>query len=110
MSDRYRALIYGPGGDHLDPLSQVARLIVYEVRPFGSPVRYLNEKGEWVEVAEAAAKPADAGITLPPEAIEAIAVAIQKYQGHASHADTEAKVLREWLTVERARVDEVLRK
>ena len=44
----------------------------------------------------------------PIPAIEAIAVAIQEWQGHTSHADTEARVLREWLAAERKRVDRVL--
>jgi hypothetical protein len=48
------------------------------------------------------------GLLLPAEAVEAIARAVQEFQGHTSHADTEARVLREWLTVERARVDRAL--
>ena len=53
--------------------------------------------------------PDDAGIVLPAEAVEAIVQAFAEYQGHASHAETEARVLREWLAVERARVDRSLR-
>ena len=51
---------------------------------------------------------ADSGLLLPRDTIEAIAVAIQEWQGHASHADTEARVLREWLKVEQRRVDAAL--
>jgi hypothetical protein len=50
----------------------------------------------------------DAGIVLPAGAIEAIAVALQDFQGHTSHANTEARVLREWLKVERERTDRAL--
>lgn len=49
-----------------------------------------------------------AGLVLPSAVIEAIAVAIQEWQGHTSHADTEARILREWLAVEQRRVDRIL--
>jgi len=68
---------------------------------------YLMEDGTWQAFDEGTATEGT-GIALPRGAIEAIAVAIQNWQGHASHADTEAKVLREWLAVERERVDRTL--
>lgn len=64
---------------------------------------YLMPDGNWSVLEEGVA--VDVGITLPAGAIEAIAVAIAEYQGHTSHADTEARVLREWLAIERVRVD-----
>lgn len=68
---------------------------------------YLMRDGNWMVVEEGTSS-ADMGIVLPSGAIEAIAVAIAEYQGHTSHADTEARVLREWLAVERGRVDRAL--
>lgn len=107
MNNEYRAGIQGPGTDHRNPFGGNARLLVWEQRPFAQTISYLNEKGVWVEIPEAH-EAKDAGILLPAASIEAIAVAIQQYQGHVSHADTEARVLREWLSVERGRVDRVL--
>jgi hypothetical protein len=68
---------------------------------------YLMPDGSWQTVAEGELIQ-DMGVLLPAGSIEAIAVAIAEYQGHTSHADTEARVLREWLAVERARVDKAL--
>ena len=73
----------------------------------GTMWAYLLPDGTWRETEDGTSL-AEIGITLPADAIEAIARAIQDFQGHASHADTEARVLREWLTVERARVDAAL--
>lgn len=70
----------------------------------------LLEDGTWLEVEEAVAPPDNAGILLPREAIEQVVVAINEWQGHVSHADTEARVLREWLGVEQRRVDEALKR
>lgn len=69
--------------------------------------RYLSPDGTWHQ-AEEGAGAVDSGIVLPAEAIEAIAAAIELFQGHSSHADTEARVLREWLESERGRVDRIL--
>jgi hypothetical protein len=68
---------------------------------------YLMPDGTWLHVDEGT-YPERMGIDLPAAAIEAIALAVQEWQGHTSHADTEARVLREWLSAERARVDKVL--
>ena len=71
---------------------------------------YLNEQGGWstFKQEDEGTEAKNAGIFLPRESIEAIAIAIQEFQGHTSHADTEAKVLREWLAVEQRRVDAAL--
>lgn len=74
----------------------------------GDQRAFLMGDGTWVSVAEDVAAPADMGLILPAGSIEAIALAVAEYQGHTSHADTEARVLREWLAVERARVDGAL--
>lgn len=68
---------------------------------------YLMQDGSWQQVPEGKSIEG-AGIELPRGSIEAIAIAIQEWQGHTSHADTEARVLREWLAVERARVERAL--
>lgn len=70
--------------------------------------RFLYADGSWRATEPGTMLPPEAGIELPRSAIEAIAVAIQEWQGHTSHADTEARVLREWLAVERQRVDKAL--
>lgn len=69
---------------------------------------FLMPDQTWLRVEDGVLAPSPMGILLPAAAIEAIAVAIQEYQGHTSHADTEARVLREWLKAERERVDRVL--
>jgi|GEM_PF-4927470 hypothetical protein len=71
----------------------------------------LQADGTWLEgVLQPGVTPTtETGIVLPLEVVEAIAAAIADFQGHTSHADTEARVLREALEVERARVDAVLR-
>lgn len=84
----------------------VVTLAVREQR-YGGTASYLLSNGTWQTVAEGE-QIVDMGIVLPRASIEAIAVAIQGWQGHTSHADTEARVLREWLAVERDRVDRAL--
>jgi hypothetical protein len=64
--------------------------------------------GTWHVLAEGEATGDDAGLPLPREAIDAILTAIEQWQGRANHGATEARVLREWLGVERARVDKTL--
>ena len=87
----------------------VVRLSLRERRP-GSRPSFLMRDGTWQEVdVELATVPGDIGLDLPAEAIEAIAHAIRAWQGRASDADTEARVLREWLTIEQRRVDAMLR-
>jgi hypothetical protein len=71
----------------------------------GLAADYLMPDGTWTSVEEGDVV---VGIELPRGAIEAIAEAIAEWQGHTSHADTEARVLREWLAVERDRVDAAL--
>jgi hypothetical protein len=64
--------------------------------------------GTWLTVPDNGLYPEKAGILLPASVIEPLAVAIQEFQGHTSHADTEARILREWLAIEQRRVDAVL--
>jgi hypothetical protein len=83
----------------------VVRLGVREKR--GTTAAFLMPDGTWHTAGEGETA-GQHGLLLPTGSIEAIAEAIQEWQGHTSHADTEARVLREWLAVERARVDRSL--
>ncbi len=69
---------------------------------------YLRADGSWQTVEEGTALDDGFGLVIPIATVEAIAVAIAEFQGHSSHADTEARVLRESLTIERERVDRIL--
>lgn len=69
---------------------------------------FLLADGSWHTFVDGDILPDEVGLPLPRQAIEAIAVALQEYQGHASHADTEARVLREWLMTERGRVERLI--
>lgn len=92
------------------------RLIIRD-RDWGE-IRYLASDGTWSTATATplsfnvddppAGQPIPMGIDLPREAVEAIAEACEIFLGHASHGATEAKVLREALDVERARVDRML--
>ena len=103
MSDGYRAAILDDTRSFIDPLGHTVVLAIQ--RRVGNYYEYLRGDGNWQSIAEGTRPD---GLRIPAEAVEAIAVAVQKYQGHTSHADTEARVLREWLTEERRRVDAVL--
>lgn len=70
----------------------------------------LRADGTWASFDEGGSVITDdVGLVIPAGAVEALAVAIEEFQGHTSHADTEARVLREWLAVEQRRVDDVLK-
>lgn len=89
-------------GPHLFVRDQVTLAVVD--RDTGD---YLAADGTWKRGTEGA-RAEDMGIVIPSAAVEALATAIQEFQGHTSHADTEARVLREWLAVEQRRVDSFL--
>lgn len=70
---------------------------------------YLMRDGSWLSIEPGQdLKPDSVGILIPRPAVEAVARAIAEWQGHTSHADTEARVLREWLAAERERVDRLM--
>lgn len=89
---------------------QSVRVLVWEDVPGAR--RYAMDNGTWQTIQEGSplvtGPVPTPGIVLPVQVIEPLALAIQEFQGHASHADTEARVLREWLQVEQARVDRAL--
>jgi hypothetical protein len=105
MMGDYRAVIQR---DAQDWAMRTVRLHVAERR--GRDSVYLQSDGTWVAVGEAGLLPEASGLVLPAAAIEAIALAIAEHQGHTSHADTEARVLREWLAAEVARTNKALDK
>ena len=91
-----------------DPTNWAMNTVRLLVRDFhGDRAAYLMEDGTWKE-ADEGTSPDGMGLLLPAEAVESIARAVQEFQGHTSHSDTEARVLREWLAVERGRVDRAL--
>lgn len=83
------------------------RLLIVEEGPRGG--RAVNEDGQWVEVHEAELLPSNAGILLPKASIAAILEAFREWQGRPKvDSTTEAAVLREWLKVEKDRVDHLV--
>lgn len=67
----------------------------------------LCEDGTWRTV-DAGVSVEGAGIVLPRPALDAVIEAIREHKGVALDTATEAKVLREWLAAERARVDRLM--
>lgn len=90
-----------------DPLEDVVRLHVITPFRVDRHRSYLTETGAWYDAVEGMQATAS-GIVLPREALKAIVLAIKEFRGDLVDESTEAKVLREWLAVERRRVDEVL--
>lgn len=70
--------------------------------------QYLRADGAWAGAVEGQRMGDDSGLLLPADAVEALGVAVETFLGRASHANTEARVLREWLAVEQERVDRAL--
>ena len=110
----YRAVLVTPG-NHLDPLSRDATLYVTRGLVPGSNstdiLRHSDKGWYWRPIREGEVlQDGDAGFSFPAEALEAIEQAFERSKGAPSHARTEAAVLREWLAVERARVDEALKR
>lgn len=68
----------------------------------------LLEDGTWTVVDDAAVIPDTAGIVLPREALQAIGLAILEHLGDRIPSQAEVRVLREWLGIERHRVDVLL--
>jgi hypothetical protein len=48
------------------------------------------------------------GITFPADTINAFVDAVKEFKGDKLDSTTEVKVLREWLTVEKARVEDLI--
>jgi hypothetical protein len=101
MRNEYRVFIQDPGLS--DPLAMSVGIYVWREHDR----RLLNPDGTWLPVEEGT-HPGPPSFTLPRDVMEAFVEAVDAYKGQPSHAKTEASVLREWLEVERARVDKVL--
>lgn len=101
---KYAAFVYQSGFE--DPLAQRARIGIKR-QMFDGTQQYLTATLEWAPLVEGGG--ADGGFALEYRAIEAIGEAIALWKGTARpDGPTEASVLREWLEVERRRVDRTL--
>lgn len=93
--------------DHQDFARRTVRLILVRQRGDGRDDVWMGGD-EWRTIEEGTVTPEPPGVLLPVDAVDALREAIDHYEGKAGHAATEARVLREWLDVERARVDKAL--
>jgi len=84
------------------------KLHVY--RRWGSNVDIIQGDGTWVTVGEMQVAPENSGIEFPMYLLDEIFEAFMQYKGLKTHDPTEVKVLREWLTVEKARVEDMIQK
>lgn len=92
-----------------DPLARSARLYLVRVDyPGATTAAYITRAGNWVQAKEGERPTEDIGLVLPVESIIPIHDAIESHLGLALHSATESKVLREWLEVEKHRVDLML--
>lgn len=92
--------------DRADPFNGTVQVVVHRRGPAGS-AEVLRGDGS-VQIVPEGAAPDGNNIVLPSDAIEPIRAAIERWQGSAGNPVVEAKVLREWLAVERGRVDRAL--
>jgi hypothetical protein len=77
---------------------------LYAARTVGHDLVERLVDGKWV-VGQPDVAPEGEGLYIPEAALPAIFDAMSAYQGLATHQSTEAKILREWLEVEKGRVD-----
>lgn len=88
--------------------ADTVRVVVRRLRQWPE-AEYLMSDGTWQLVDEATTlDPSKVGIVLPEAAVGPVLEAFAKHHGDAGHAATEARILREWLSVERGRVDAAL--
>lgn len=84
------------------------RVVVRRLRQWPE-AEYLMSDGTWQVVGEdVRLDPSKVGIVLPEAAVGPVLEAFAKHHGDMGHAATEARILREWLTAERGRVDAIL--
>lgn len=106
MTELYRPQVHvtPPGGDYRDPLSQVYKFYVFRRTPDGADV--LSQDGLWARTTDGEALPPKTWLTLPAEFAPALYDALSASLGKRTPDNYD--VLREWLAVERGRVDRVL--
>ena len=92
------ARIEGPG------YRDIYRLHVWR-RLRTDDVELLLEDGTWATVPSGTVIPENAGFVIPGQIFDDVFDAFLEYKGYKSHEPTEVKVLREWLNLEKARVD-----
>jgi hypothetical protein len=95
--------LWAAGVGETDPLRRYARLYLVQQRPDGREDTLL-EDGTFTTV-EPGVFQERAGLALAYPALQAIFDGLTEWKGLQSHQATEARILREWLEVERARVD-----
>lgn len=101
MMDDIRVRVMSPGGDYMDPLAMGYKFYVFTK----SPLRLLGQDGVWRPFDEGG-YPNRPTLELPAEAMDALYAELTKVLG--KDKPVESTVLREWLAVERNRVDDIL--
>jgi len=103
MSEMYRpqVRVIAPGGDYTDPLQADYKVYLFRRTPEG--IETITQDGRWARTPDGEALHPEFGYRIPPEFASALYEALGKALGNA--APTNYDVLREWLAVERGRVD-----
>ena len=103
MSEMYRpqVRVIAPGGDHSDPLAQSYRVFMFRRVPEG--VDTMTQDGRWQRTPDGEALHPEMGLRIPSEFVPALYEALGTSLGKTQ--PTNYDVLREWLAVERGRVD-----
>ena len=109
MSDYFYKVYITEQGFPQDPFMPTVDIFVVERDFPGAPSRILGADGV-LRPLEGDVAPSEPTLRLPAGALEALMAAVDRMKGAPSHARTESAVLREWLAVERARVDEALKR
>jgi hypothetical protein len=91
-----------------DPLMRSVRLLLVDVHPSGRASYVTSSPLVLKTVEDGVALGEEAGLLIPAESVEAIRLGIERWQGKAGNPAAEVAVLREWLAVERERVDRAL--
>lgn len=88
------------------------RLVIGRHSPWNRSTDVLMSDGTWETVPEMQKFPETetrtVGIELPMDCVKAIVEAVKEFAGPGLDSSTEVKILREWLTVEKARVEDIL--
>lgn len=88
-------------------MSRGVRVLLFQDAGIGH-VDCLMANGTWERVPEGAEPAGEMGVTIPAAALPQIHDAIAAHLGNSVPTKAEVSVLREWLAVERGRVDKTL--
>lgn len=90
------------------------RLVIGRRNEWNRTTDIFMSDGTWQSVPEMEIYPETpertVGIVLPMDGVKAIIEAVKEFTGPGLDTATEVKVLREWLTVEKARVEDMVQK